>query len=194
MPKKAISENNERAEVKVPQPSSQVKSKTTKDVTSEATAKTAKQPIRVKDLDPNMYITVRNGFQGILNYRSRRTGQWYVWGKFGDEQEMELFELRDAKNQSIDYYKNNWFLIDDPDILDWLGVSRYYEYALDYDGFDKLFEHTSDEIAEIVKGLSGGQKMTLAYKAKQMISNGEIDSMKTIAALEEGLGRTLIER
>ena len=189
MPKKATNENIQRAEVKVPQPSSQ-----TKTSGNEAQKYEAKKPIKVKALDPNMYVTVRNGFHGILNYQSRRTKQWFIWNDFGDEQEMELFELRDAKNMSIDFYKNNWFLIDDLDVLEWLGVSRYYEYALDYDGFDKLFEHTPEEIREIVKALPDGQKLTLAYRAKQMISSGEIDSMKVIAAIEDGLGKTLIER
>lgn len=42
--------------------------------------------------------------------------------------------------------------------------------------------------------MSAGQKKSIAYRAIEMIADGEIDSRKTIAALEEALGIELIEK
>ena len=147
-----------------------------------------------KQLDPNMVVIVRNGYQGVLVYKSRKTGERFIWSEFGSEQDMELQELRNARNSSKAFFENNWFLIDDPEVIDYLGVSQYYRYALNFDTFDDLFKKTPDEIKEIVGNLSKGQKKSVAYRAKQLIADEKIDSIKVINALEECLSVQLIER
>lgn len=147
-----------------------------------------------KDLDPNMIIPVRNGFQGKLVYVSSRTKERFTWEEFGDEQDMELHELRNAKSSAKIFFQNNWFLIDDPEVIDYLGVSEYYKNALSYDDFDEIFNMKPDDIRKTIQLLSDGQKKSVAYRAKQLIDSREIDSIKVIDALEGGLGVELIER
>lgn len=146
------------------------------------------------NLDPNMIVTVKNGFPGTLVYISKKTGECFVWEDFGDEQDLELSELKSARNSSKKFYTSNWFLIDDPAVLDYLGVAEYYKYASQNSGFEKLFEKTPNEIKKDCATLTSGQKRTAAYRARQLISEGKIDSVKKISALEEALGVTLIER
>lgn len=146
-----------------------------------------------KNLDPNMYVTVKNGFNGTLVYKSKKTGERFIWESFGDEQEIELAELKSAKNSYKAFFENNWFLFDDPEIIEWLGVGQYYKHALDYESFDKLFEKAPNEIEKIVGELSKGQRKTVAFRAKQLISEGAIDSIKVITALEKSLNIELIE-
>lgn len=156
---------------------------------------TEKKQYRVKkNLDPNMIVTVKNGFQGLLVYKSRRTNERFVWETFGDEQDMDLQELKNARNSSKAFFENNWFLIDDPEVLEYLGVSQYYKYALNFDSFDGLFNKTPDEISDTISRLSTGQKKSVAYRAKELIANGSIDSIKVINALEESLSIELIDR
>lgn len=153
-----------------------------------------KEPLIPKKIDPNQIVTVRNGFQGRLVYKSRRTGERFVWETFGAEQDMELSELKNAKNSNKKYFINNWFMFDEPWIVDYLGLRQYYKYAISIEDFDKLFEKPVAEIEETVSKLSDGQKKSVAYRAKQLIAEGGIDSNKTIAALEKCLGIDLIER
>lgn len=146
-----------------------------------------------RELDPNMYITVKNGFNGTLVYKSKRTGERFVWREFGDEQDIELMELKSARNSNKAFFENNWFLFDDPDVIEWLGVTKYYKYALNSANFDKIFTKTPDEIKKTVAGLSSGQKKTMVFRAKQLIADGKIDSIRVITALEESLSVDLIE-
>ncbi len=146
-----------------------------------------------KNLDPSMYVTVKNGFNGTLVYKSKKTGERFIWDAFGDEQEIELAELKAAKNSYKSFFVNNWFLFDDPEIVEWLGMNQYYKYALNSASFDKLFEKSPDEIEKTVKALSDGQKKSVAFRAKQLIADGTIDSIKVIAALEKSLSVELIE-
>ena len=112
---------------------------------------------------------------------------------FGDEHEMELQELKKAKSSAKSMFINNWFMIDDPDVIEYLGVSAFYKNAMAYDEFDELANMTAEEISDRVKLLSDGQKETVAHHARRMIADGRIDSVKAITALEKGLGVQLIE-
>ena len=147
-----------------------------------------------KEVDPNQYVTVRNGFQGRLVYKSKRTGERFVWDSFGAEQDMELSELKNARNSNKKYFINNWFMFDEPWVVDYIGMSQYYKFAISIQDFDKLFEKPAAEIGKIISKLSHGQKKSVAYRAKQLIAEGGIDSNRTIAALEKHLGTELIER
>ena len=160
-----------------------------------ATTEEKKKSYRVKQtLDPNMLVTVKNGFNGTLVYKSKRTGERFIWDEFGDEQEIELLELKSAKNSCKAFFINNCFLFDDPEVIDWLGMSQYYKHALNADGFDRLFEKNVPDIRSTIAGLSDGQKRSVAFRAKQLIEDGKIDSIKVINALEESLNVELIER
>lgn len=153
-----------------------------------------KRPLVPKDIDPSQYVTVRNGFQGRLVYKSKRTGERFVWDSFGAEQDMELSELRNARNSNKKYFINNWFMFDEPWIVDYLGMGKYYRFAISIQDFDKLFTKPASEIEKTIANLSDGQKQSVAYRAKQLISEGGIDSNRLIATLEKCLGIELIER
>ena len=153
-----------------------------------------KKPLVPKDIDPSQYVTVRNGFQGRLVYKSKRTGERFVWDSFGAEQDMELSELRNARNSNKKYFINNWFMFDEPWIVDYLGMGKYYRFAISIQDFDKLFTKPASEIEKTIANLSDGQKQSVAYRAKQLISEGGIDSNRLIATLEKCLGIELIER
>lgn len=155
-----------------------------------------KEPGKIipKDIDPNQTVVVRNGFHGLLVYKSSKTGEKFVWPEFGSEQEMELSELRNAKNSSKGFFTNNWFMFDDKWVIDYLGVGQYYKYTIDIDHFDDIFKKAPSEIKKIISDMSVGQRKSIAYRAIELIKSGDIDSRKTITALEEALGIELIEK
>lgn len=167
------------------------KASTTKEDVSEDS-----KPIVLKDIDPNQIVSVLNGFQGRLVYESPRTHETYHWDSFGDEQEIELRELRNAKSSAKKFFINNWFMFRSEDawIIDYLGLKQYYKNAIKLEEFDELFKKSASEIADIVSKLSNGQKKSVAYRARQLASDGEIDSNKVIQTLEKSLGIDLIER
>ncbi len=153
-------------------------------------------PIVVKEIDPNQIIVVRNGFHGNLIYVSPRTGEKFTWSEFGDDQEIELRELRNAKSSKRAFFENNWFMFDEEYawVISYLGVDRYYKNAIPIESFDDVFSKSPAEIEKTIAKLSDGQKKSVMYRAKELISNGEIDSNKAISALEKALGVELVER
>lgn len=168
--------------------------KTNDAVAVEKVESTENKPVIPTEIDPNQYVVVRNGFQGRLVYKSKKTGERFVWSEFGSEQEMELSELKNARNTYKRFFENNWFMFDEPWVIDYLGMNQYYKFALNLDDFDDLFKKSPVEIEKTIAHLSDGQKKSVAYRARQLIADGEIDSNKAIMALEKSLGVELIER
>lgn len=161
----------------------------------QAAAETAneKRVLIPKEIDPHQIVTVRNGFQGRLVYKSRKTGERFVWEAFGAEQDMEIGELRNAKSSNKKYFINNWFMFDEPWVPDYIGMGQYYKFAIPIEDFDRFFEKSAAELEKAVAKLSDGQKQSVAYRAKQLIADGTIDSNKAIASLEKSLGIELVE-
>lgn len=155
-----------------------------------------KQEIKAKEIDLHEYITVRNGSVGKLVYVSPRTGEKFVWEDFGEEQEMELQELKNAKAANKKFFERNWFMFDEEFdwVIDYLGVRAFYKHAIGINGFDELFSKSPAAIEKVIKELSDGQKQSVSYRARQLIADGEIDSMKVIGTLERCLGVDLIEK
>lgn len=149
-----------------------------------------------KDVDMNQYITVRNGYPGQLVYTSKRTGEKFFWEHYGDEQDMQLMELRNARNTSKKFFDHNWFVFDEEYdwVIDFLGVRAFYNNIINLEGIDALFKKTPKQIEKELATLTNGQKRTVGYRAMEMIRDKEIDSLAVIDVLEKGLGVALIER
>lgn len=146
------------------------------------------------EIDDSQYVTVRNGFHGPLVYISKRTGESIRWDEFGAEQDVELRELKNAKNSKKHFFINNWFMFEDKWVLKYLGVERFYKNALDIDEFDDIFKLKPKELEKAISLLSDGQKKSVAYRAFEMISTRQIDSLSVIDSLEKALGIQLIEK
>lgn len=154
-----------------------------------------RQMYKVKNtLTPTTFVTVRNGFNGRLVYKSSRTNEKFVWEGFGAEQDIELQELKNAKSAHKTFFEKNWFLLDDPEVISYLGVEKFYSSALSFADFEDLFTKSPEDVKARIAAIPDGQKQSLIYQAKRLISDGTIDSMKMVNALEESLGVELIER
>ncbi len=157
------------------------------------TPETEAKPLRVKELSPNQVVSVYNGLHNRLIYQSKKTGEMFAWDEFGDSQEMELSELKSAKSSHKRFFTDNWFVFDDPAIVEYLGVAQFYKFALNIQNFDSVFQHKPEEVGEVIAQLSNGQKKAVAHRARLLIGEGELDSIKLILALEKSLGVELVE-
>ena len=117
------------------------------------TEQAVKKPLIPKDIDQSTTVMVRNGFQGRLVYKSPRTGEKFTWDAFGSEQELELRELRAAKNSAKRFFAENWFMFDREYawVIEYLGLKQYYKNAVSLDQFDEIFTKTPAEIVTMRK-------------------------------------------
>ena len=133
-------------------------------------------------------VTVKNGFAGRLVYKSRRNGERFIWEETGDEQDLEYQTLKDVRNSNKEFFINNWFIIEDQDVIDALNLKKYYEGSIRMDTLYQLVEQKPEVIERTVRDMPDGPKDTLKMRLRQMIADEEIDSIKVIAAFERSLG------
>lgn len=141
-----------------------------------------------------MDVLVINGYPGRLVYVSRKTGYETIFENQGAEDFLTIDELRSIKNSSPTFFKNGWMLIEDPDVIYDLSLEKYYENILNIDELTTVFELPVDKMVAKISKLPEGQKKSLVYKALELIETKQIDSLKTIEALEKVLNAQLIER
>ena len=161
-----------------------------------AQKKPEKKEVSYAEVDPNQTVMVINGFNGKLIYKSKRTGEKFVWNEMGDEQEMEIKELRNAKNSSKGFFIKNWFMFgkDDQWVIDYLTLGQYYANSIQIDDYDEILKSNAKIIESRLANIPAGQKASLASRAAALIESGEIDSNKAIAALESVLDAELVKR
>ena len=154
---------------------------------------TPEKPVVAKEIDPSQYVSVRNGFHGKLVYISPRTGESFEWDEYDDEQDMELRELKTAKAGAKMFFSENWFKLDDW-VIRYLGVENFYKHAKSMEEFDEMFRMDPDALRSEIAEMSESQKNSMAYRAKELIADGRLDSLRMIGVLEDALGIELIEK
>lgn len=138
-------------------------------------------------------VLVRNGYHGPLIIALPKSGYTLKLASFGDEDYIEIGDLRTLRNSHPKFFKKNWLLFDDPDVIEYLHVEEFYKNALSIDGIDELFNMDIDDAVAKIAILSDGQKKTVAYTAMEKIDLKEMDSIAQIKAFEKALGCALME-
>lgn len=161
--------------------------------TTEETITNSSTPIVAKAIDPHTMISVINNTRGTLIYVSPRTKEEFVWRSFGDAVCMEYGELLAMKSSAKRFFTENWVMIEEYGVLTSLGVDNYYKNIPTPDKFDEIFELSTSELQSKVGAMSRGMKNSIALRARELITLGELDSRKTIQTLEAVLGVELTD-
>ena len=138
-------------------------------------------------------ILVRNGFHGTLVIKLPKAGYTLKMQEYGDEDYIEVADLRALRNAQPKYFKKNWILFDDPDIIEYLHMEEFYKNTLSIDGIEDLFVIPIDEAVSKIEKLTDGQKKTVMYTAMEKIDNKQLGDLNRIHAFEKALGVPLME-
>lgn len=162
------------------------------DVVKEEKKETTKKE-EPKKIDESQYVTVKNGFHGRLVFISPRTGEKFYWDDYGDEQDIELRELKGAKASGKAFFEQNWFILDEW-VIKYLGVESYYKHSVAPGDCDRLFRMPIGDMKAEIAAMNDAQRSSIAVRARELIGSGDLDSFRVITALEEALGVELIEK
>ena len=158
-------------------------------VTVDTEAKTKTEVAAVKkrpDLDLDENVAVYNMTPGKLVYVSKRSyGLEIEWEKYGDFQYIELRELVNMKSSQRIFFEENWVYIEDPDVREYLGITRYYTGTISPVDVDTLFEIPVDSMIEKISALSEDVKSSVLKVAIEKFNNKGIESYVRIKALED---------
>lgn len=169
-------------------------SNTTNGATTKKASTSECKKVEHKQLPLDTMVACTNMTSGKLIYIStRQMGFTIEWEHEGDVEYIELGELVTMRNSQRAFFEKNWIAIEDPEVKKFLRVNAYYDGIPSIDDYEDLFNKPDSEILEILKGVPDGFKEILANKASKMISDGTIDSRKTIALLKSELNLDIEE-
>lgn len=142
---------------------------------------------KARQLDRNRRVSVRSVVDGGLTYVSKATGLSTTWSDYGDEHWIEVEELIRMKSSSPAFFKNPYIVIDDEDVVEYLGLQDIYSRIIPVDELDDFFKKDVKEMEDILKKAPRGTKKLIASKSRELVEKGELDSNKVIKMLEEAL-------
>lgn len=160
-------------------------------VKSESSSTKSESPVaeQVKkrpQLDLSDNVAVYNMTPGRLIYSSRRNFGYEVeWERYGDFQYIELRELVNMKSSQRIFFEENWVYIEDPDVREYLGITKYYAKAISPVDVDDIFEMPVDDMVQKIKSLSEDVKASVLKVAIEKFGNNEIESYSRVKALED---------
>ena len=141
--------------------------------------------------DLTRMICIKNIAKGKLIYKSKRQmGYTIVWEKRGALNYMELGEFINLKNSDMRFITEPWIRImeeDEVEILKYANVYQYFKSIIEIDDVDDLLRLPFDRFCSKFDKLPDSFKKTVAERAKDMIANGELDSIKIKKYIEQQL-------
>lgn len=159
----------------------------------------AKAETKVEDIkkpkawkpDLTRMICIKNIAKSKLIYKSKRQlGYTIVWEKRGSLNYMELGEFINLKNSDMRFITEPWIRImeeDEVEILKYANVYQYFKSIIEIDDVDALLRLPFDKFCSKFDKLPDSFKKTVAERAKDMIANGELDSIKIKKYIEQQL-------
>lgn len=142
-------------------------------------------PKKVTEMDKNKLIPVMNITAHSLVYVSKRTGAEWNWSKYGDIEYMELQELLTMRNAHRRFLDIPFVLIMDDEAVSYLGLEKAYKDMIEPDNIDKVFRMNINDFKEVVEKAPKGIQILIVNRAKQLIDQGELDSMAKINFINE---------
>lgn len=167
----------------------ETKSKNTETPIAQKAVKRTKPKLNLTDM-----ILVKNGFAGRLIVHLPKAGYDVILNQFGDEDYIELAELKALRNGFPKYFINSWVVIDDPDAINFLSLDNVYKNSVSMEEMSEFFSLSTDDMKVKIDKMSDGQKKSLVYQILEKIETGELDSRNTISFLETELNTQLVEK
>lgn len=145
-----------------------------------------------KKFEPTEGVLCRSVTVGNLWLEGRRSGELYNWVAYGDEIDVEYRDLVALVRSRSSYIYNPYFIIDDGDFLnEFPEVAKFYEDQYSITDLISILKMPLEQMIETIKILPPGANNTLRSLASTMVSDGTIDSLQTIRALDEVFGTEL---
>ena len=124
--------------------------------------------------------------QGALYVDSPKTKQMYFFSEYGDETEIEYRDLIGLVSERSSYVYHPYFLIDDPDfVAEFPQLERFYTEHYEISELNEILKLPVEIMLSKLKKLPAGAAENVKILASSQVSDGTLDSVRKIKALNE---------
>jgi len=151
---------------------------------AEEVAVKEEKKVRVKH-DPSDPILCRSITVGKLLMEGINTKMVYRWMDYGDEIEVEYRDLASAVRSHSQFIFAPYFIIeDDAFIEEFTELNKFYNEKFTIKELSEILDMNEGEMEDAISILPKGAKEQFINIVSTKISNGELDSVRKIKALE----------
>ena len=138
---------------------------------------------KFKETDPIKCVSITAGELGMLGIK---TGINYTWAGRGDETDVEYQDLVAAIRSGKKQITAPRFIIKDEDFLAlYPQVEKIYSSMLSYNDLKDILKLDVVNMKKVISQLPAGAKDSMKNIASTQITNGFLDSVQKIKALDE---------
>lgn len=143
-----------------------------------------KQP---KTFEPSDGIPCKSITQGGLYMPGLKSNILYTWIDAGDVVEVEYQDLMAAIRSHNGYIMRPLFVIEDEDVIaNYPQIKKLYESLYSIDELeDVILDLSPESMKATILSLPEGAQTSICHLASKLVSNGRLDSVKKIKALDE---------
>lgn len=150
------------------------------------------KPKAKKKFDQSDGIICRSITQGGLYLEGAKTKILYEWNDYGDESEVEYRDLVAEVRSKSQFVFRPCFIIEDEDFIkEFPQLEKFYKEKYTIKDLRSILKMDVSEMIEAIKALPKGAAESLKSIAAQQVSNGQLDSVRKIKALDEFFGTDL---
>lgn len=122
-------------------------------------------------------------------FKNKKTGEVHKWLDTGDDLYLTVDEILTMDNQSHKFLRTPWLLIDDPEVVEAMGLKDMYDLIERVQDIDTFVTLPLDQIEADVNQLTKGFKGTLARLIDEKVENKELRDILVIRKFEELLSK-----
>lgn len=142
-----------------------------------------KEKRKFKETDPIECVSITAGTLGMVGIK---TGINYRWAGRNDVTEVEYQDLVAAIRSGKKHITNPCFIIKDADFLaEFPQVNKIYDSMFSMNDLKDVFQLPAAQMKKVIVSLPAGAQESIKHIASNMISNGSLDSVSKIKALDE---------
>lgn len=157
------------------------------DVVEEVVKPEPKLIMKKKQIDRDQLVPCRNVTVGKLIYVSKKTGLNTLWMNYDDVEFIDVGELLTMKASQPKFLTEPWLVIDDEDVVEYLGLKHLYAKLADVEDLDNFFSKSHTEMESILEKLPNGTKNSIISRARQLVEDGTLFDNRKIKVLEKSL-------
>ena len=165
-----------------------------KATTKKTTAKPAKPKLAEPKFDMSTPIRCRSVRQNDLIYVSTN-GITYTWNGYGDIRELPYQDVISLKSRRSPFLYEPWLIIEDENLLATKQFAGEFDdiYAIyaEFDDPHTFFNKKPSEIRRMLENAPNGLRDLIIYNAGKFISDGTLDSIGVINAIDDVYGTQL---
>lgn len=138
---------------------------------------------KFKETDPIKCVSITAGELGMIGIK---TGINYTWAGRGDETDVEYQDLVAAIRSGKKQVNAPRFIIKDDDFLAlYPQIEKIYSSMLSYNDLKDILKLDVVNMIKVINQLPAGAKDSMKNIASTQITNGFLDSVQKIKALDE---------